>query len=114
MIDWDQGNFGGWTYGNPFPSGDGLFNTGGAENSGGYSNNTMNRLIQDTLKPGNEKQVLARMYAYEEYAAHQLPGAIFLPWEPLFNVTADNIHGVISTYNPIGSQIFPNYWWVSK
>jgi peptide/nickel transport system substrate-binding protein len=114
MIDWDQGNFGGWTYGNPFPSGDGLFNTGGAENSGGYSNAEMNALITKTLEPGTTKQVLQNMYAYETYAAKQLPGAIFLPWEPLFNVNADNIHNVSSTYNPIGSEIFPNYWWISK
>ncbi len=114
MVDWDQGNLGGWTYGNPFPSGDGLFNTGGGENMGGYSSKKMDALINATLQPGTPQQVTQRMYAYEAYAAKILPGAIFLPWEPLFNVNAKNIHGTVSTYNPIGDVIFPNYWWVSK
>lgn len=114
MVDWDQGNLGGWTYGQPFPSGGGLFNTGGAANSGGYSSPTMDSLINATLEPGTQQQVLQRMYTYENYAAKVLPGAIFLPWEPLFNVNAKNIHGTVSTFNPIGDWIFPNYWWVSK
>lgn len=114
IIDWDQGNLGGWTYGNPYPSGGGLFGTGGGENSGGYNNQEMDTLIQATYEPGTDSQILQRLYAYEAYAARQLPGAIFLPWEPLFNVHADNIHGVTSTFNPIGDVIHPNYWWISK
>lgn len=113
-IDWNQGNLGGWTYGNPYPSGDGLFTSGGAENLGGYSNHTMDQLINATLQPGTTQQRLTRMYAYEAYAAQQLPSAIFLPWEPLFNVHANNVHGTVSTFNPIGDVLFPNYWWVSK
>lgn len=114
MIDWDQGNLGGWTYGNPYPSGGGLFATGGGENSGGYNNLQMDKLIQATYEPGTQTQILSRLYAYQTYAAQQLPGAIFLPWEPLFNVHANNIHGVASTFNPIGDVIHPNYWWISK
>ena len=113
-VDWDQGNLGGWTYGEPYPSGGGLFGTGCAANSGGYSNATMDSLIQATYQPGTQQQALQRLYAYQMYAAQQLPGAIFLPWEPLFNEHANNIHGTVSTYNPIGDVIFPNYWWISK
>jgi peptide/nickel transport system substrate-binding protein len=111
---WGQGNIGGWTYGNPYPSGGGLFATHGAENGGGYSNQTMDALIQKTYEPGTPSQTLHALYQYETYAADQLPGAIFVPWEPLFNVHADNIHGTVSTFNPIGDVIFPNYWWISK
>jgi peptide/nickel transport system substrate-binding protein len=113
-IDWDQGNLGGWSYGNPYPSGGGLFATNGAENSGGYSSNTMDKLIQQSYLPGTQAQELQGLYAYEEFAAKNIPGAIFLPWEPLFNVHENNIHGTVSSYNPIGDVIAPNYWWISK
>lgn len=113
-INWGQGNLGGWSYGNPYPSGGGLFGQGGAENSGGYNSATMNTLIQDTYKPGTSQQQLTRLYAYESYAAHHLPSAIFLPWEPQLLVHENNIHGTVSSYNPVGDVIAPNYWWVSK
>lgn len=111
---WGQGNIGGWTYGNPYPSGGGLFATHGAENGGAYSSQTMDALIQKTYDPGTPTQTLHALYQYEVYAADQLPGAIFVPWEPLFNVHANSIHGTVSTFNPIGNVIFPNYWWISK
>lgn len=114
MVDWGQGNLGGWTYGNPYPTGGGLFGTGGAANSGGYSNKTMDQLIQDTYKPATTQQALQALYNYETFAAKHLPGAIFFPWEPLFNVHENNIHGTVSTFNPIGDVLHPNYWWISK
>jgi peptide/nickel transport system substrate-binding protein len=110
---WGQGNIGGWTYGNPYPSGGGLFATNGAENGGGYNNRTMDALIQKTYEPGTEAQTLQALYKYETYTAEQLPGAIFVPWEPLFNVHANEVHDTVSTFNPIGDVIFPNYWWIS-
>jgi len=113
-VYWGQGNQGGWSYGNPYPSGGGLFATNGAENGGGYSNATMNALIQKSYQPGTNAETLTALYNYETFAADQLPGAIFVPWEPLFNVHADNIHGTVSTFNPVGDWIFPNYWWISK
>ncbi len=112
-IDWAQGNLGGWSYGSPYPSGGSLFSTGAAENIGGYASATMDHLISQTYLPGTPQQERQRLYAYQAYAAQQLPSAIFLPWEPQLNVHADTVHGTVSSYNPVGGIIAPNYWWVS-
>jgi hypothetical protein len=54
------------------------------------------------------------MYAYEAYAAQQLPGVIYLPEQPTLTVVAKNLHNALKTFNPIGGWIFPNVWWISK
>ncbi len=112
-MDWQQGNMGGWSY-QPYPTGGGLFGTAGAMNSGSYSSSQMDQFIQATYEPSTPNQAMKRLYAYEDYAAKQLPSAIFLPYEPLFNVHAANIHGTVSTFDPIGNMIHPNYWWISR
>ncbi|PSR35021.1 MAG: ABC transporter substrate-binding protein [Sulfobacillus benefaciens] len=110
VLNWN----GGWGYASGYPSGGVLFKTGAAENSGSYSSNTMNTLINDTYKPGTPSQAIQRMYNYEEYAAKQLPAAIFLPEFPSLVVHAKNLHGTLTDYNPIGGVIFPSHWWISK
>ncbi len=106
---------GGWGYATLWPSGDGLFNTGGGENVGTYSNRTMNKLIQGTESPAPSIQAsLQRMYQYEEFAAKNLPSVILLPDQPTLTVIAKNVHGAIKTYNPIGGWLFPNQWWISS
>lgn len=65
-----------WSY-DPdyYPSGDGLFNTGGGGNYGDYSNPLMDRMIYDTT----EKNGSRFLYQYENYAYSQQP-VIFLPY----------------------------------
>jgi len=66
-----------WTY-EPdyYPTGEGMFNTGGGENYGGYSNPTLDRLIHATnVKPGRRW-----LYAYERFAARHLP-VLFTPYQ---------------------------------
>ncbi|MBU2754082.1 peptide ABC transporter substrate-binding protein [Acidithiobacillus sp. CV18-2] len=65
-----------WSY-NPdyYPSGDGIFNTNGGTNYGGYSNSLMDQLIRDST----EKNGLNFLYQYENYAYEQQP-VIFLPY----------------------------------
>jgi len=58
----------------PYPSGELIFQTGGNENWGGYSDPKMDRLIEDSVnKPG-----LDALFQYEDYATEQQP-SIFLP-----------------------------------
>jgi len=58
----------------PYPSGETIFNTGGAFNFTGYSDPEMDRLIADSAsKPG-----LEALYKYQDYASEHLP-YIFLP-----------------------------------
>lgn len=65
-----------WSY-NPdfYPSGDGLFNTGGGSNYGRYSNPKMDRLIHESTQNEN----ISYLYKYEDYAYQQQP-VIFLPY----------------------------------
>lgn len=65
-----------WSY-DPdyYPSGDGLFNTGGGSNYGNYSDQKMNRLI---VRSADDKGIHA-LYEYEHYAADQVP-VLFLPY----------------------------------
>lgn len=57
-----------------YPTGEGLFNTGGGTNYGHYSNPELNRLILATnLKPGRKA-----LYAYERFALRHLP-VLYIP-----------------------------------
>lgn len=110
MIDWN----GGWTYGtDPYPTGGGLFGTGGAENSGGFSASSLDKLIAATYQPGSATQSLQRLYAYEAWVAHNLP-AVFIPWTPLFNEHSVRLHGTVRNFDPVGDVISPNYWYFTK
>jgi len=57
-----------------YPSGEGLFNTGGGTNYGHYSNPVMNRLILATNLSSKRKA----LYAYEQFALRHLP-VLFMP-----------------------------------
>ena len=46
-CNWQLGEYGGLGL-STYPSGEGLFNTGGAFNAGRYSNPTMDKLINET------------------------------------------------------------------
>lgn len=64
-----------WSYSPDFyPTGDGMFDTGGGVNYGGYSNPTMDRLITASTQSSS----MQSLYAYEDYAAQDLP-ILFLP-----------------------------------
>ncbi|MEO7196001.1 MAG: ABC transporter substrate-binding protein [Pseudonocardiaceae bacterium] len=70
---WQMSDFGGIQM-STYPTGDVLFETGGALNSGGYSDPTADKLIEATLY-GNDPNALT---AYEDYIARKLP-VIFQP-----------------------------------
>ncbi len=116
MADWG----GGWTY-QPdyYPSGGGLFATNAASNFQGYTNNTMDSLILKSYEPGTTAQTMKALYNYEEYAAKQLP-VIWLPY-PASSYAgaalpehATDLHGTVSTFNPITDMIYPNDWTLTK
>lgn len=76
-----------WSY-DPdyYPSGDGLFNSGGGTNYGDYNNPMMDRLIRDSA----EKNGISFLYKYENYAYSQQP-VIFLPYPQYIVKYAQNI-----------------------
>ncbi|PSR27631.1 MAG: ABC transporter substrate-binding protein [Sulfobacillus thermosulfidooxidans] len=113
VTNWQMVWYGLWTYQPDFyPTGGGLFKTGAGSNSGDYSNNTMNALINKTYEPGTSSEITAAMDAYLKYAAEQLP-VIWVPWVSSFNETAVYVHGVNKWFNPITDSNSPNRWTIT-
>lgn len=82
---------------NAYPSGEAAFKTGGFYDSNGYSNATMDRLIdQSTNEPG-----FGGLYAYQDYASAQQP-VIFLPDEAYTLLVRNGLQGVQNFLNPLG------------
>ncbi|APZ44735.1 peptide ABC transporter substrate-binding protein [Acidihalobacter ferrooxydans] len=101
--DWEMAMIG-WVYApDYYPSGGGMFNTGGGSNYGAYSNPKMDKLIAATT----HGKGLKTLYAYENYAARQLP-VLFLP-APGYLVKYDpRLHGMNKFYTPV-SYMAPEY-----
>jgi peptide/nickel transport system substrate-binding protein len=82
---------------NAFPSGENGFLSGSFYDQNGYSDKTMDALINaSTYQPG-----LAGLFAYEDYTAVSLP-VIFLPVEKYSILERDGLHGVENFINPLG------------
>ncbi len=119
---WNMGFWGaGWTYQlDYYPTGGNLFATNAGENAGGYSNSTLDGLIQKTYQPGTASQIQSRMYAYQSFAAKHLP-VLWMPWFPQgyarmtgFAVHSKTVRGTVKTFNPVTDFLYANYWTMSK
>jgi peptide/nickel transport system substrate-binding protein len=85
------------TFNGGYPSGDGLFSTGGNQNQDGYSDKKMDALIDQSInKPG-----LDGLYAYEIYASAQQP-EIFSASPSAALLVNNRLHGVNGFYDPGG------------
>jgi peptide/nickel transport system substrate-binding protein len=105
---WDMLNYGGWAYSGPGyePTGETLFQTGGAANGGGYSDAIEDRLIAAT-RTSNSPAVFQQ---YATYTAEQVP----LIWLPAAEgVSAVNGKLVSVSVNPT-SALLPEYWYFTK
>jgi peptide/nickel transport system substrate-binding protein len=104
---WQMGMYGGWSYGlAPEPTGGQLFTTGAGANGGGYSNATMNNLINDTETSSS----LSVFHNYAAYAAQQLP-FIYMPSSYDIMAVKNNVQDV--QFSPL-FWIFPEYWYLTK
>jgi peptide/nickel transport system substrate-binding protein len=94
-----------------YPSGEGVFNTGGAFNAGQYSNPTMDKLINEsTYAPG-----LTAYHEYENLVVQQEPWI----WQPLQDhlaATVKNLtgYGLTSEFDGYRGYIEPNFWAFTK
>jgi peptide/nickel transport system substrate-binding protein len=85
-----------------YPSGEGMFTTGGYFNSGGYSDKTMDKLIDESVNnPG-----LDGLYAFEDYAAAQQPVLFMASGEEII-MARDRIHGV-DKFVDAADQYYPD------
>jgi peptide/nickel transport system substrate-binding protein len=104
---------GGWGYvPDYYPSGDGLFSVGGTANPGDYSSPRMTQLINATLAPGTPKQEIQRMFAYELYAAKDLP-VLFMPDEGGFDAVQPWLHLPPGAWASVMGIYQYNYWYTT-
>jgi peptide/nickel transport system substrate-binding protein len=95
---------GGWGFNGPGfePTGEPLFQTGVANNSGSYSNAEMDKLINAT----HTSSSLATFDAYANYTAEQEP-SLWMPWPVNTWAVSNDLHNV--SQNPL-SMFLPEYW----
>jgi peptide/nickel transport system substrate-binding protein len=108
---WTMVYWGGWTY-QPdyYPTGDGIFNTGGGSNQEGYSSKTIDRLIQQTTAYAKTKAAAqAALSAYQNAFAKRLP-VLFLPVNNQLLEVSSRVHGVLSSYNSTVTNWSPQDW----
>jgi peptide/nickel transport system substrate-binding protein len=101
---WQLVDFGYDPY-NLYPAGSGFFNTGGPNNQGGYSDPTMDNLINATEYGSSS----SAFFAYEDYAARQLPW-LWLPMHSFLQVYKSNLKG-FAPLNPFSGGLNPEGWY---
>ena len=93
-ADWEAAGLGETSVG--YPTGEDLFKTGSFENAGGYSDPTMDQLIDaSTNKPG-----LQGLYDYETYASAQQP-VIFQETASVALLVNNRIKGAANFVDPL-------------
>jgi len=96
---------------NPYsldPSGAGLWNTDGVSNYGGYSSPEMDSLINQTEYGSSS----AAFFAYENYAAQQLP-VLYLPDPDSIFLYKNNLAGALPA-SPFDVTLNPEIWYYIK
>jgi peptide/nickel transport system substrate-binding protein len=94
-----------------YPSGEGILNTGGAFNSGSYSNPTLDKYINEsTAAP-----TLQAFYQYENLVVQQAPWI----WQPIAGHVAATVKnlagfGLASEFTGYRDYIEPEFWWYTK
>ncbi|MGH9071860.1 MAG: peptide ABC transporter substrate-binding protein [Acidimicrobiales bacterium] len=96
-CSWDLGEYGGISYGTPFPTGNNLFTTGGALNAGSYSSKKVDSLVNATEHGASNIQTF---YNYENTVAKQLPW-LWVPIPAGIQAYKKTLGGV-APYNPFG------------
>jgi peptide/nickel transport system substrate-binding protein len=105
---WDFLYLGVWFFNGPGfePTGEPLYQTGAPNNSGGYSNPTMDKLINET----HTSNSLTIFHNYANYTAEQEP-SLWLPATYGVVAVSNKLHNVAQ--NPL-DMLFPEYWYFSK
>lgn len=97
---WTLAWWGGWSTGLGFPPLS-LYETGAANNFGGFASKSLNALALATYKPGTLQQVYARTQAYDVAAAHDLPVLLLPETTPAYQLVKPFLHGVEKYNVPI-------------
>ncbi|HXW44043.1 MAG TPA: ABC transporter substrate-binding protein [Streptosporangiaceae bacterium] len=101
---WTLLYLGGWLFNGPGfePTGEPLYSSNAPNNSGSYSNATMNSLINAT----HTSNSMTPFYSYADWTATQVP-SLWMPWTTTQVANSNNLHN--ATENPYLTW-FPEYW----
>lgn len=104
MADWGSG----WSYVPDYlPTGDELFKTGAAANSGEWSNHANDQLVEKTLTSASKKA----MWQWEDYGTQQLP-VMLQPLAPSALIESINsLH--IGVQSPT-LEMTPEFWYYTR
>jgi peptide/nickel transport system substrate-binding protein len=110
QCNWQLTDFGGFTA-STYPSGAGVFNTGGGFNVGQYSSSTLDGLIAQSTTAST----LAPFYQYEDLVVHDEPWI----WQPVADRVAATAHGLSGTgltseFDGLYGFIEPQNWSLNK
>ena len=97
---WTLTWWGGWSTGLGFPPLS-LYETGAANNFGGFASPSLNSLALATYRPGTISQVYSRVHAYDLAAAHDLPVLLLPETTPAYQLVKPWLHGVEKYSVPI-------------
>jgi peptide/nickel transport system substrate-binding protein len=105
---WDALYYGSWDFNGPGfePTGEPLFETGAAANSGSYSNPTEDKLIGET----HTSNSIGVFHQYATYTAQQLP-FIWMPTQYAVWAVNSKLHNF---YDGPLETILPEYWYYTK
>jgi peptide/nickel transport system substrate-binding protein len=105
---WDFLYLGGWDFNGPgfAPTGEPLFETKAANNSGGYSDPTMDSLINATHTSAS----LSVFHNYANYTAGQEP-SLWVPQSYAIEAVTGKLRGV--QQSPL-AMLYPEYWYFTK
>lgn len=106
---WGIDNDGGFSY-DYYPTSDGIFNTGGAFNSGDYNDPTANSLINQSVYGSNPKAVVNEA----SYLTKSIP-ILFLPNSDYVFAVSNKIGGTPASFLALTElQNYPQFWYVKK
>jgi len=104
-----------WDWGGDYPSGEGIFQTGAPYNFYQFSDPTLDRLIQASIRPyATTTQSVAALRSYQVYVSKILP-VLWMPYAATLDEVARNLGGVnANTLNLFTSTFQPQYWTISQ
>jgi len=108
--DWAISNYGGFSY-DFYPASEGIFNSSGVYNSGGYSDPQADKLMSDSVYSSNPNAVTNEA----SYLTEQIP-VLFSPQSDYIYAVSKKVGGEAKGFASLtlNNVFFPQFWYVNK
>jgi peptide/nickel transport system substrate-binding protein len=104
-----------WGWGGEYPTGEGIFETGAPYNFYQFSDPSLDKLIQASIKPyATQAESIAALQKYELAVSKALP-VLWMPFQATLEEVASDVKGVsANSLNMFTGGVLPQYWTVSQ